>query len=96
VSRGGVNTTSVTESRPGGAGPGTPHAGHGTAGRSPRTPTHSLGLVGTPLVFWWVDYQTGLYLIAGLFLLFLLAAPGTTFPQVSTGYQFSMAFKLLG
>jgi fucose permease len=58
-----------------------------------------LGLVVTPLVFSLVaasDYRTGVYLLGALFLVFLLAALGTTFPRVSTGYQFSMAFKLLG
>jgi fucose permease len=60
-----------------------------------------LGYVITPLLFslfagYAVAYQTGVYLLCGLFLVFLIAALGAPFPQVSTGYQFSMAFKLLG
>jgi len=60
-----------------------------------------LGYVITPLLFSLlagsgVGYKTGVYLLAGLFLVFLLIALGTRFPRVSTGYQFSMAFKLLG
>lgn len=58
-----------------------------------------LGLVVTPLLFSLIaasGYRTGVYLLAGLFVLFLLAALATTFPRASTGYQFSMAFKLLG
>ncbi len=59
-----------------------------------------LGYVITPLLFsliagYAVAYQTGVYLLSGLFLAFLIAALGTKFPQVSTGYKFSMAFKLL-
>jgi fucose permease len=58
-----------------------------------------LGLVVTPLLFSLLagaGYRVSLYVLAGLLVLFLLAALGTTFPQASTGYQFSMAFKLLG
>jgi fucose permease len=55
-----------------------------------------LGLVVTPLLFSLVNWQTGLFLLAGLFFVGLLAALATTFPRVATGYQFSMAFKVLG
>jgi fucose permease len=55
-----------------------------------------LGLVVTPLLFSLVPWQTGLFLLAGLFFIGLLAALATTFPKVATGYQFSMAFKVLG
>jgi fucose permease len=60
-----------------------------------------LGYVITPLLFSLfaalvVAYQTGVYVLAGILLVFLLAAVGTNFPRVSTGYRFSMAFKLLG
>jgi fucose permease len=55
-----------------------------------------LGLVVTPLLFAFVSWQTGLFLLAGLFVVGLLVALGTAFPQVSTGYQFSMAVKVLG
>jgi len=58
-----------------------------------------LGLVATPLLFSLMQasgYRTGVFLLAGLFGLFLLAALATPFPRVSTGYQFSMAFRLLG
>jgi fucose permease len=55
-----------------------------------------LGLVVTPLLFSLVNWQTGLFLLAGLFFLGLLMAFTTTFPQVATGYQFSMALKVLG
>jgi fucose permease len=55
-----------------------------------------LGLVVTPLLFAFVNWQLGLYLLGGLFLLGLLLALATQFPQVATGYEFSMAFKLLG
>lgn len=57
-----------------------------------------LGLVVTPLLFSIVGgagYRTGVYLLGALFLLCLIAALGTSFPRVSTGYQFSMAFSLL-
>jgi fucose permease len=60
-----------------------------------------LGYVITPLLFSLMagaglGYRTGVYLLGGLFLVFLVAAVGSTFPRVSTGYEFSMAFKLLG
>ncbi|MGE5358413.1 MAG: MFS transporter [Bacteroidales bacterium] len=55
-----------------------------------------LGLVVTPLIFSVVDYKTGVFVLGALLLAFLLAALATRFPQVSTGYQFSMAIKLLG
>ena len=60
-----------------------------------------LGYVITPLVFSLtassaLGYRTGVYLLGGLFLVFLIAALGSRFPRVSTGYRFSMAFRLLG
>jgi len=55
-----------------------------------------LGLVVTPLLFSLVNWQLGLLLLGGLFLVGLLTTVATTFPLVSTGYQFSMAFKVLG
>jgi fucose permease len=55
-----------------------------------------LGLVVTPLLFSLVNWKLGLFILAGLFLLGLLAAFATRFPQVATGYQFSMAFRVLG
>jgi len=60
-----------------------------------------LGYVITPLVFSLIassalGYRTGVYLLGGLFLVFLIAALGSRFPRVSTGYRFSMAFRLLG
>jgi fucose permease len=55
-----------------------------------------LGLVVTPLLFSLAAYKTALLLLGFLLLVFLLAALMTTFPRVSTGYQFSMAFRLLG
>jgi fucose permease len=55
-----------------------------------------LGLVVTPLLFALVNWQLGLYLLGGLFVVGLLVALATQFPGVSTGYEFSMAFKLLG
>lgn len=58
-----------------------------------------LGLVATPLLFSLIPasgYRTGVLLLAGLFGLFLLVALATPLPRVSTGYQFSMAFKLVG
>jgi len=55
-----------------------------------------LGLVVTPLLFTAVDWRTALFLLAALFVVGLLLALATTFPQVSTGYQFSTALKLLG
>jgi len=55
-----------------------------------------LGLVVTPLLVALVNWQLGLFLLGGLFLVGLLLALTTQFPRVSTGYEFSMAFKLLG
>lgn len=55
-----------------------------------------LGLVVTPLLFSLVAWQVGLFLLAGVFAVFLLVALTTSFPRVSTGYQFSMALKVLG
>jgi fucose permease len=55
-----------------------------------------LGLVVTPLLFSLVNWKLGLFLLAGLFFLGMLAALATVFPRVATGYQFSMAFKVLG
>jgi fucose permease len=55
-----------------------------------------LGLVVTPLLVALVNWQLGLFLLGGLFLVGLLVALTTQFPRVSTGYEFSMAFKLLG
>lgn len=60
-----------------------------------------LGYVVTPLVFSLsatlaLGYKSGVYILAGLLLIFLVVALGTVFPQVSTGFEFSMAFKLLG
>jgi fucose permease len=55
-----------------------------------------LGLVVTPLLFSFVDWKVVLFILAGLFLVGLLLAFATVFPQVSTGYQFSMALKVLG
>ena len=55
-----------------------------------------LGLVVTPLLFSLVNWQSALEMLTGLFVLGLIAAAGTRFPQVSSGYQFSMAFKVLG
>ncbi len=58
-----------------------------------------LGYVVTPLLFSLVaasGFRTGLYVLAALFVLGLVVALTAPFPRVSTGYQFSMAFKLLG
>src|SRR5512137_1977018 len=55
-----------------------------------------LGLVVTPLLFSLVNWKLGLFILAGLFLLGLLGALATRFPQVATGYEFSMAFRVLG
>ncbi|MFB3853539.1 MAG: sugar MFS transporter [Vicinamibacterales bacterium] len=55
-----------------------------------------LGLVITPLLFSLVAWQTALFLLAGLFFLLLLVSLATSFPSVSTGFQLSMAFRLLG
>jgi fucose permease len=58
-----------------------------------------LGLVVTPLLFTLLagaGYRTSLYLLAALLVVFLLFSLAASFPRVSTGYQFSMAFRLLG
>ena len=60
-----------------------------------------LGYVVTPLLFSLLGsagmpYKTGVFLLCALLVLFLLVALGARFPQVATGYEFSMAFKLLG
>ncbi len=55
-----------------------------------------LGLVVTPLLFSLTTYRAGVFTLCALLLVFLVAALATTFPRVSTGYQFSMAFRLLG
>jgi fucose permease len=55
-----------------------------------------LGLVVTPLLFSFVDWKVALFILAGLFVVGLLLAFATVFPQVSTGYQFAMAVKVLG
>jgi predicted MFS family arabinose efflux permease len=55
-----------------------------------------LGLVVTPLLFSVFPYTTSVFVLGGLLVLFLLITLATTFPAVSTGYQFSMAIKLLG
>ena len=61
-----------------------------------------LGYVLTPLLFVLflktlsLSYSASLSLIGGLILVFLLFALATRYPQVSTGYKFSMAIKLLG
>jgi fucose permease len=59
-----------------------------------------LGYVITPLLFSLfgslaLGYRTGISVLAGLMILFLLIALATPFPTVSTGFQFSMAAKLL-
>ena len=55
-----------------------------------------LGLVVTPLLFSFVDWKVALFILVALFVVGLLLALSTTFPQVSTGYQFSMALNVLG
>jgi fucose permease len=60
-----------------------------------------LGYVVTPLIFSLfsslaLNYRVGVSMIGGLLLVFLLIAAGTGFPRVFTGFQFSMAVKLLG
>lgn len=55
-----------------------------------------LGLVVTPLLFTLMNYKTGLFVLAVVLVLGMLTAITTKFPSVSTGYEFSMAFKLLG
>ena len=60
-----------------------------------------LGYVVTPLLFSLlgsagVPYATGVLVLGGLMALFLLVAFSAKFPASATGYEFSMAFKLLG
>jgi fucose permease len=60
-----------------------------------------LGYVVTPLLFSLlgsagVPYATGVLVLGGLMVLFLLVAFSAKFPASATGYEFSMAFKLLG
>lgn len=55
-----------------------------------------LGLVVTPLLFFVVNYKVGLFVLAVVFVVFLLMVFGTKFPQAASGYKFSMAVKLLG
>ncbi|HSP92688.1 MAG TPA: MFS transporter, partial [Vicinamibacterales bacterium] len=55
-----------------------------------------LGLVVTPLLFSVVTYKPGLFVLGAVFLAFLLMVFGTRFPRAASGYQFSMAVKLLG
>jgi len=61
-----------------------------------------LGYVLTPLLFVFflkslaLSYSVSVSIIGGLILLFLLFALAASYPQVSTGYKFSMAVKLLG
>jgi MFS transporter, FHS family, glucose/mannose:H+ symporter len=59
-----------------------------------------LGYVITPLLFSLLagsalGYKTGVYLLGAVFLVFLIVALSTTYPRVSTGYQFSLALKML-
>jgi fucose permease len=54
-----------------------------------------LGLVVTPLLFTVMTYKPGLYVLAAVFLVFLVATLGTPFPRAASGYQFSMAVKLI-
>ncbi len=60
-----------------------------------------LGYVVTPLLFslftaLTLGYTAGVSILGVLLLIFLIVALATSFPQVSTGFQFSMAVKLLG
>lgn len=60
-----------------------------------------LGYVITPLIFSLfaalaLGYKSGVSIIGALLLVFLLAALGARFPQASTGFQITMAVKLLG
>lgn len=60
-----------------------------------------LGYVLTPLLFvlflksLHLSYPAAVSIVGGLIIVFLLFALGTSFPAASTGYQFSMAIKLL-
>jgi len=61
-----------------------------------------LGYVLTPFLFVFfltnlnLSYSTSLSIIGVLVLVFLVFALTTSYPQVSTGYKFSMAIRLLG
>lgn len=61
-----------------------------------------LGYVLTPLLFFFflntlgLSYSTSVSIIGALVFVFLIFALFTNFPQVATGYKFSMAIKLLG
>ena len=60
-----------------------------------------LGYVITPLLFSLLagsalGYKAGVYLLGAVFVLFLVFSLSTTYPRVSTGYQFSVALKMLG
>jgi len=61
-----------------------------------------LGYVLTPFLFGFfrknltLSYSASLSIIGLLVLVFLIFALATSYPQVSTGYKFSMAIKLLG
>jgi fucose permease len=60
-----------------------------------------LGYVITPLLFSLLGsagtpYKTGVFLLCALLVVFLLVALTARFPMVATGYEFSMAFRLLG
>lgn len=61
-----------------------------------------LGYVLTPFLFVFflnnltLSYSTSLMILGGLVLVFLFFALTASYPQVSTGYKFSMAIKLLG
>ena len=59
-----------------------------------------LGYVLTPLLFTFfksaMSYSTAVSIFGVLALIFLIFAVITKYPQVSTGYKFSMAVKLLG
>jgi fucose permease len=55
-----------------------------------------LGLVITPLLFSLVNWKLALFVLAGLFVLGMVAALTTRFPRAASGYEFSMAFKVLG
>jgi len=60
-----------------------------------------LGYLITPLLFSLfatlaLGYKAGVSMLGVMLLVFLIIALGTSYPQVSTGFQFSMAVKLLG
>jgi fucose permease len=61
-----------------------------------------LGYVLTPLLFVFflktlgLSYSLSVAIIGALIIVFLLFALSTSYPQVATGYKFSMAVKLLG